>query len=43
MNSAMLGEMISSAGLSSEQTARVLEILEGYLADLERGAHPHPD
>jgi tetratricopeptide (TPR) repeat protein len=35
--------MVSSSGLSNEQTARVLRVLEEYLAELERGTRPHPE
>jgi serine/threonine protein kinase/tetratricopeptide (TPR) repeat protein len=43
MTNAPLREMVSSAGLSEEQTAQVLRILEEYLAELERGRRPHPE
>ena len=32
-----LQELVSSSGLSAEQTSRVLRVLEGYLAELEDG------
>jgi serine/threonine protein kinase/Flp pilus assembly protein TadD len=38
-----LQELVSASGLSGEQTARVLRVLEGYLAELEGGAPPHRD
>jgi hypothetical protein len=38
-----LQELVSASGLSSEQTARVLRVLEGYLAELEGGTAPHRD
>ncbi len=38
-----LHELVSASGLSGEQTARVLRVLEGYLAELEAGAPPHRD
>jgi WD40 repeat protein/serine/threonine protein kinase len=42
MTKAALRELVSSSGLPAELTARVLVVLEGYLADLERGARPRP-
>jgi serine/threonine protein kinase len=36
-----LQELVSSSGLSAEQTSRVLRVLEGYLAELEDGKPPH--
>jgi serine/threonine protein kinase/Tfp pilus assembly protein PilF len=38
-----LQELVSASGLSGEQTARVLRVLEGYLTELERGTPPHRD
>jgi WD40 repeat protein/serine/threonine protein kinase len=38
-----LHELVSASGLSGEQTARVLHVLEGYLSELEAGAAPHRD
>ena len=43
MIDATLREMASSAGLSGAQTEEVLRVLEEYLAELERGARPHPE
>jgi WD40 repeat protein/serine/threonine protein kinase len=36
-------EVGSEAGLSPEQTARVIPILEEFLAELERGGRPRPE
>jgi tetratricopeptide (TPR) repeat protein/serine/threonine protein kinase len=38
-----LQELVSSSGLSAEQTSWVLRVLEGYLAELETGKPPHRD
>ncbi len=43
MTNASLREMVSSSGLSDEQTGQVLHILEEYLAELERGGRPQPE
>src|SRR5215470_16125460 len=43
MTNAALRDLVSSSGLSAEQTAQVLRVLEDYLAELERGGRPHPD
>ncbi len=43
MTDASLREMVSSSGLSDEQTGQVLRILEEYLAELERGGRPQPE
>jgi len=43
MTNASLREIVSSSGLSDEQTARVLRVLEGYLAELEHGGNPRPE
>jgi eukaryotic-like serine/threonine-protein kinase len=43
MTHAALRELVSSSGLSAEQTAQVLRVLEDYLAELERGGRPQPD
>jgi tetratricopeptide (TPR) repeat protein len=43
MTDTSLRELLSSSGLSAEETARVLRVLEGYLAELERGGRPDPE
>jgi WD40 repeat protein/serine/threonine protein kinase len=43
MTDASLRELLSSSGLSAEETARVLRVLEDYLAELERGGRPDPE
>src|SRR5262245_56609744 len=43
MTNAALRDLVTSSGLSAEQRAQVLRVLEGYLAELEGGGRPHPD
>ncbi|HEV3118143.1 MAG TPA: protein kinase, partial [Gemmataceae bacterium] len=43
MNSQVVNGSGSAAGMSREQTSRVIRILEGYLGKLEQGCPPDPD